>query len=336
MERYIGTLVRWLLLPVGLFILGMALYFLMRLFRWDRHQATGIALISPWLYGFIGFTAIPIFYSLYLSFTDFSLFGKAKWVGLGNYIKLFTRDIDFWPSIRITLLYAVLTLPVGVFGSILVALLINRDVRGIKIFRTIFYLTAILPDSAVAIIWRQLFSGENGLINFFLSIFGVDKIDWFGNPKYVLPAFVIISVWGIFGTNTIIFLAALKDVPKSLYESAELDGTGGFSKFVHITIPQISSVILVQVVMSLIGSMQMFTVAQFLRPTTQAGLFMNQLVYTRGFTQLHMGEASAIAWILFVIILILTLLVFKTSPAWVHYETEIKRVKKVKKKLASG
>lgn len=317
-------------MPAGLFILGLGLYYLMRVMRWEKQQATGLALISPWLFGFIGFTAIPIFYSLYLSFTDFSLFGKETWVGLGNYIKLFTNDIEFWPSIRITLLYAILTLPVGVFGSILVALLINREIKGIRVFRTILYLTAILPDTAIAIIWRQLFNGESGLINFFLSLFGVNKIDWFGDPKYVLPAFVIISVWGIFGTNTIIFLAALKDVSKNLYEAAEIDGAGGFKRFIHITIPQISSVILVQVVMSLIGSMQMFTVAQFLRPTTQAGLFMNQLVYTRGFTQLHMGEASAIAWVLFVIILVLTLLVFRTSPAWVHYETEVKGIKKVR------
>lgn len=330
MERYLPTLGRWLLTPVCLFILGIGLYWLMRALRWDKHQATGLALISPWLFGFIGFTAIPIVYSLYLSFTDYNLFDKEKWVGIGNYINLFTNDIEFWPSVRITLLYAILTLPVGVFGSLLVALLINREIKGIRVFRTILYLSAILPDTAVAIIWRQLFNGETGLINFFMSLFGVGKIDWFGNPKYVLPAFVIISVWGIFGTNTIIFLAALKDVPKTFYEAAEIDGAGGFKKLAHITIPQISSVILVQVVMSLIGSMQMFTVAQFLRPTTQAGLFMNQLVYTRGFTQMHMGEASAIAWVLFVIILVLTLLIFKTSPAWVHYENEVQKVKKLK------
>lgn len=330
MERYLPTLGRWLLAPVCLFVLALGLYFLMRLLRWDKNQATGLALISPWLFGFIGFTAIPIFYSLYLSFTNFNLFGKEKWVGLGNYIKLFTNDIEFWPSVRITLSYAIFTLPVGVFGSILVAMLINREIKGIRVFRTILYLSAILPDTAVAVIWRQLFNGETGLINYFLSLFGINKIDWFGNPKYVLPAFVIISVWGIFGTNTVIFLAALKDVSKTLYEAAEIDGAGGFKKFIHITLPQISSVILVQVVMSLIGSMQMFTVAQFMRPTTQAGLFMNQLVYTRGFTQLHMGEASAIAWVLFVIILVLTLMVFRTSPAWVHYETEVKSVRKVK------
>ena len=321
MERYLASFVRWLLTPVCLFALGLGLYYLMRFMRWKKQQATGLALISPWLFGFLGFTAIPIF----LSFTDFSLFGKENWVGLGNYIKLFTNDVEFWPSIRITLSYAIFTLPIGVFGSLLVALLINREIKGIRIFRTILYLTAILPDTAVAIIWRQLFNGESGLINFFISLFGINKIDWFGNPQFVLPAFVIISVWGIFGTNTIIFLAVLKDVPKNLYEAAEIDGAAAFKKLIHVTIPQISSVILVQVVMSLIGSLQMFTVAQFLRPTTQAGLFMNQLVYSRGFTQLHMGEASAIAWILFVIILVLTLLVFKSSPAWVHYETEVKK-----------
>ena len=155
MERYLPTLGRWLLAPVCLFVLALGLYFLMRLLRWDKNQATGLALISPWLFGFIGFTAIPIFYSLYLSFTDFNLFGKEKWVGLGNYIKLFTNDIEFWPSVRITLSYAIFTLPVGVFGSILVAMLINREIKGIRVFRTILYLSAILPDTAVAVIWRQ-------------------------------------------------------------------------------------------------------------------------------------------------------------------------------------
>lgn len=241
---------------------------------------------------------------------------------------MFTKDVEFWPSVRITLLYAIITLPIGVFGSLLVAMLLNRKIRGIGVFRTIYYLPAVLPDVAVALIWRWLFNSESGLLNYiinpFLKLFHIGKPDWFGNPKFVLPAFVIMSVWGIFGTNTVVFLAGLRGVPRSLYEAADIEGANIFQKLWHITIPQISPVILLQVIMGIIGALQIFTVAMFVRPTTGAGKFMNQLVYERGFTQMHMGEASAIAWVLFIIILAFTLLVFKSSPAWVHYESEVK------------
>jgi multiple sugar transport system permease protein len=324
---YLSTLSRWIILPFALVGLAMLLYFITRRLGWHKLESTGFALVSPWVIGFVCFTAIPIVWSFYLSFTNYSLFGTHEFIGFGNYIKLFTNDIEFPKSIKITILYAFLSLPIGVLGSLLVAIVLNREIKGIKTFRTIFYLTSILPEAAVALIWRQLFNGESGLINYILSPFGVGKIDWFGDPKYVLAGFVIISVWGIFGTNTIIFLAALKGVPKSLYEAASIDGARALRKFWSITVPQISSVILLQIVMGLINALQIFTVAQFLRPTSQAGKFMNQLVYERGFAQLNMGEASAIAWILCIIILLLTLLVFKSSPAWVHYETEAKKVR---------
>lgn len=330
MERFTPTLVRWLIMPFILTLIAIGIYYILRkLFKWKQRQATGFALISPWIIGFIIFTAFPILYSLYLSFTEYSLFGKPKWVGLGNYINLFTKDIEFWPSIRLTLSYALFTLPIGVIGSLLVALLLNRKIKGIGIFRTIYYLPAVLPEVAVALLWRWLFNSESGLLNYIvrpiLSIFNLGKPNWFGDPKFVLPAFVIMSIWGIFGTNTVVFLAGLQGVPKNLYEVADLDGASTFKKFWYITIPQISPVILLQVIMGMIGALQIFTVAMFVRPTTAAGKFMNQLVYERGFTQLHMGEASAIAWVLFIIILILTLLVFRSTPAWVHYEADVRR-----------
>ncbi|WP_026487093.1 carbohydrate ABC transporter permease [Caldanaerobius polysaccharolyticus] len=329
MEGFAGTFERWLITPIILLLIGVAIYALLRRLGWKQREAIGFALISPWVVGFLIFTAFPLIYSFYLSFTDYRLFGTPKWVGLGNYIFLFTKDIEFWPSVRITLLYAFLTLPIGVIGSLLVAMLLNRKIKGIGVFRTIYYLPAVLPDVAVALLWRWLFNSESGLINYiakpFLLLFGVQKPNWFGDPKFVLPAFIIMSIWGIFGTNTVVFLAALQEVPRSLYEVADLDGASPFKKFWNVTVPMISPVILLQIVMGMIGALQIFTVAMFVRPTTAAGKFMNQLVYERGFTQLHMGEASAIAWVLFTIILVLTLLVFKTTPAWVHYEGEIKR-----------
>jgi len=330
LEHYWGTLIRWLLLPLALLIIGSLLYFVAtRLLGWGKKQAIGLALVSPWIVGFLVFTLYPLLNSLYLSFTQSTIFGASRWTGIDNYVKLFTNDIEFWPSIRITLLYALLSLPLGVIGALLVAMLLNNKLRGIGTFRTIYFLPAVMPEVAVALIWRWMFNSETGIINYTLSpvynAFGWPRPDWFGDPSYVLGAFIIMSLWGIFGTNTVVFLAGLQGVPKSLYEAAEIDGAGSFTKFRHITVPQISPVILLQVIMGMIGALQIFTIAMFVRPTTGAGKFMNQLVYERGFTQMQMGEASAIAWVLFLIILTLTLLVFRSSPAWVHYESEAKR-----------
>ncbi|MFS0725706.1 carbohydrate ABC transporter permease [Paenibacillus sp. 1P07SE] len=329
MENYIGTLVRWGVLPVVLVGIGFLLYFIATRLGWGKRQAIGLALISPWIVGFLVFTLYPLFNSLYLSFTQSSIFGGSRWIGLDNYVKLFTTDVEFWPSIRITLLYALLSLPLGVLGALLVAMLLNNKLKGIGTFRTIYFLPAVMPEVAVALIWRWMFNSETGIINFALSpafnLFGLNSPNWFGDPNYVLPAFIIMSLWGIFGVNTVVFLAGLQGVPRSLYEAAEIDGAGAFTKFKNITVPQISPVILLQVIMGMIGALQIFTVAMFVRPTTGAGKFMNQLVYERGFTQMAMGEASAIAWVLFLIILVMTLLVFRSSPAWVHYESDVKR-----------
>jgi multiple sugar transport system permease protein len=328
MESYLITFIRWLIVPIILFIIAWGLYYLFTKFGWKKKQAMGLALVSPWIVGFLVFTAYPLINSLYLSFTESSLFGQSEWIGLDNYIYLFTKDIEFWPSIRITLLYALLSLPIGVIGALLVAMLLNNKIKGIGMYRTLFFLPAVLPEVAVALLWRWMFNSESGIINFALSpvfqLFGMSKPNWFGDPNFVLPAFIIMSVWGIFGMNTVVFLAGLQGVPRSLYEAAEIDGANAFAKFRRITVPQISPIILLQIVMGTIGALQIFTIAMFVRPTTSAGKFMNQLVYERGFSQLHMGEASAIAWVLFIIILFLTLLVFRSSPAWVHYESGVK------------
>jgi multiple sugar transport system permease protein len=328
-ENHLATLFRWLLVPVALAVIAFLIYHLFRWFGWKKKQAMGLALVSPWIVGFLIFTLYPLGDSLYLSFTKSSIFGKTEWVGLDNYIKLFTLDIEFWPSVRITLLYALFSLPIGVIGALLIAMLLNNQIKGIGTFRTIYFLPAVLPEVAVALLWRWMFNSESGILNYILSpffkLFGMGKPNWFGDPDFILPAFIIMSVWGIFGTNTVVFLAGLQGVPRSLYEAAEIDGASGFRKFLHITVPQISPVILLQIVMGMIGALQIFTIAMFVRPSTAAGKFMNQLVYERGFTQMHMGEASAIAWVLFLIILVLTLLVFRSSPAWVHYESDMKR-----------
>mgnify|MGYP002344130393 CR=1 FL=1 len=326
---YLGTLIRYILTFAMMVGLSLCVYGVLRLFHVRQAYATGYALISPWLAGLLIFTAGPIFTSLGLSFTSYDLFTQPKWVGLDNYRWLFSDTLSFWPSVRLTLFYAFLSVPIGVIGSLLVALLLSMDIRGIGTYRTIYYMPAILPEVSVALLWRWLFNSEAGLLNMvlrpFLSVMGIRNPDWFGEPKFVLPAFVIMSVWGVFGTNMVVFLAAIRNVPKVLYEAAEIDGAGGFSKFWNITLPQISPVILLQVIMGIIGALQIFAVAMFARPTSAAGRFMNQLIYERGFLQLKMGEASAIAWVLFLIILGLTLLVFRSSTAWVYYEAEVQK-----------
>ena len=326
MERFAGTFGRWLMTPIILVLIAIGLYYFLRHIGWKHRQAMGFSLISPWVIGFLIFTAFPLVYSLFLSFTDYNLFNKPNWVGLSNYKWLFTKDIEFWKSVKLTLSYAAITLPIGVIGSLLVAMLLNKKIKGVGIFRTIYYLPAVLPEVAVALLWRLFFNSESGLLNYMLQpilkLFNLGKPDWFGDARFVLPAFAIMSIWGIFGTNTVVFLAALQGVPRSLYEVADLDGASAFKKFWNITVPQISPIILLQIIMGMIGALQVFTVAMFVRPTSAAGKFLNQLIYERGFTQLHMGEASAIAWVLFIIILALSLLVFKTTPAWVYYESE--------------
>ncbi|HHY32514.1 MAG TPA: sugar ABC transporter permease [Firmicutes bacterium] len=310
-------------------LLCLGVYGALRLARAREETAAGYALITPWLAGFLVFTAGPILASLGLSFTSYDLFNPPKWVGLENYRWLFSDILDFWPSVKLTLAYAFLSVPVGVAGSLLVALLLSADIRGIGIFRTIYYLPAVLPEVSVALLWRWIFNSEAGLLNAVLGpifrLIGLQNPDWFGDPRFVLPAFVIMSVWGVFGINMVVFLAAIKNVPRVFYEAAEIDGAGSFAKFWNVTFPQISPVVLLQIIMGIIGALQIFTVAMFARPTSAAGRFMNQLVYERGFLQLRMGEASAIAWVLFVIILALTLLVFRSSTAWVYYEAEVRK-----------
>ncbi len=323
--EYLPTLLRYVLVAAAIVAVMLLLYRLLLRLRVPVEAATGITLITPWLLGFLIWTAFPIVASLYLSFTEYRILRPPQWVGLDNYINIFTRDIDFWPAIRITLLYAFLSVPLGVAGSLLVAMLLSVDIRGLGIYRTIYYLPSILPAVATALLWRWLFNPDAGLINSalrpFLRLFDLPPPNWFGDERFVLPAFIIISLWGIAGANMVIFLGALKNVPRHLLEAAEIDGANGVRRFWHITLPMITSVIFLQVVMGIIGALQIFTVAAFIRYTPAAGKFMNVLIYQAGFQQFRMGYASALAWVLFAVILALTLLIFRTSDAWVYYES---------------
>ncbi|MCS7221848.1 MAG: sugar ABC transporter permease [Anaerolineae bacterium] len=324
MQDYLPTFIRFLAVASGIGLTMAAVYTGLRALGVRGEAATGYALIMPWVLGFLIWTAFPIFASLYLSFTNYNVIQPPTWIGLQNYVRIFTKDIDFWPAIRITILYAFFSVPLGIAGSLLVAILLSTNIRGLGVYRTIYYLPSILPAVATALLWRWLFNPDAGLLNNLLrpifGLFDLSPPNWFGNPRYVLPAFIIISLWGIAGSNMVIFLAALKNVPRHLYEAAEIDGANAWARFWSVTLPMITPVIFLQLVMGIIGALQIFTVAAFIRATPAAGKFMNILIYQAGFQQFRMGYASALAWILFALILALTLLVFRSSEAWVYYE----------------
>ena len=233
-ETYFPTLIRWSAVGAGVILLMIGLYYLLRFFKVKHEIANGYALILPWILGLLIWNLYPFARSLYLSFTQYNMFQPPEWIGLDNYVRMFTKDPYFWPSFRLTLFYAALNVPLGLIGSILVALLLNRPIKGIGIWRTIYYLPAVLPAAAVALLWRWMFSPTSGLINFTLQpvykLLNIEPLAWFTDPDLLMPAFVIMGMWGVFGANTVILLAGLKNIPKELYEVADLDGASGWSK----------------------------------------------------------------------------------------------------------
>jgi multiple sugar transport system permease protein len=322
-ESYWPTLLRWSL--IGAVIIGIVVGTNKGLQALGVRPefARGYALISPWILGFLIWNLYPFIYSFYLSFTEYNIFQPPEWIGLQNYRKMFTEDADFWRSLRLTLLYAALNVPLGMAGALGVALLLNRDVKAIGAWRTIYYLPAVLPAAAVALLWRWMFS-STGLLNFFLGpfyrLFDVEPLQWFTTPDLVLPAFVIMGMWGVFGANAVILLAGLKNIPKHLYEAADIDGAGTLQKFWSVTIPMLSATLFYTLITGVIGSLQIFTQAFFVNIPTRAGTFMSVLIYREAFQFRNMGYASALAWFLLLIILALTIVIFRSSAAWVYYE----------------
>jgi len=329
LASYTYTLSHYMLVGAGLGLAMLAVYGLLRLLGVKGEAATGLALILPWFLGFLIWTLGPILASLYFSFTDYDVLQAPQWVGLANYKAMFTADPDFWPSMRITFLYGLLSVPLGLAGALGTALLLAQDIKGIGIWRTIYYLPAVLPAAATAVLWRWMFSPSAGLINTLLSpmlnLFGLPRPAWFTDVRLVLPSFVIMSLWGIFGANTVILLAGIKNIPRHLYEAAEIDGAGPWAQFLHVTLPMLSPTLFYTLVMGIIGAMQVFTQPMFIDAPRQAGIFINVYIYQQAFSRFRMGYASALGWWLLVVILLLTLLVFRSSAAWVYYEGERRR-----------
>jgi multiple sugar transport system permease protein len=323
-STYLPTFIRWLLVGVAIFGASWVLNTLLQRAGVRQEAARGLAFILPWLLGFIIWQAFPFVYSFLLSFTEYNTFQPPTFVGLENYRVMFTDDPEFWPALSLTLRYAFYSVPLGVIGALCVALLLNQGVRGLGMWRTIYYLPAILPAAATALLWSWMLS-PTGIINQFLApvyrLLGVPPLEWFTDPDLVLPSYVIMSLWGIFGANAVIMLASLKNVPQDLYEVASIDGAGSIRKFLNITIPMISPALFYAVITGIIGALQIFTQAFFIQTPTSAGQFINVLIYQNAFGFLKYGYASAMAWILFLIILVLTAFVIRSSNAWVYYES---------------
>jgi len=278
---------------------------------------------SPWWLGLILFVIGPMVASIVISFTKWDIITPPKWVGFQNYVHMFKEDPLFWKSLRVTAVYTFVLVPVQLTLSMLVSILLNQKVRMLGLFRTIFYLPTVLPIVASSLLWLWILSPE-GILNFFVGLLGIPPQNWLTSERLALPSIMLMSLWGSFGTSMIIFLAGLQGIPHSLYEAAEIDGSGAWGKFRHITLPMLSPVIFFNFVMGTIGTFQVFTQGYLLtdgRPNN-ATLFYVLYLYRNGFEYLRMGYASALAWVLFVIILAVTLLIIRSSTMWVYYEAQ--------------
>jgi multiple sugar transport system permease protein len=285
-----------------------------------RDLRNGLLFTSPWLVGLVIFTIYPIIASMYFSFTDYSVLKAPRWVGLANYVELFTGDKLFPTSLVNTLYYAAFALPLGLIGSVLLALMLNKKLTGMSIYRTIFYLPNVVPTVAMSVLWIWLFNPNYGMLNNILTGLGLRGVPWLTSPEWSKPSLILMSVWGL-GGSMVIYLAGLQDIPAHLYEAADLDGANSLQKTLHVTLPMLTPTIFFNLVMGLIGVFSYFTQAFVM---TNGGpldstLFYMLYLYRNAFMYFKMGYASAQAWVLFVIVVSLTLVVFKSSGGWVYY-----------------
>jgi ABC-type sugar transport system permease subunit len=293
-----------------------------------RETIAAYLFISPWIIGFVVFLIIPIVMSLYASFTRWTLIGPPPlWVGFENFERIFTRDRYFWPSLRITAEFILLTLPASLVLGLSLALLLNQKLRGIRLFRTIFYVPAVVSGVAVAILWLNLLNSDVGAINQVLRALGIaDPPNWLQSSQWVRPAVAIMSLWGV-GGSAVIYLAGLQNIPVHLYEAAEIDGASPWQSFWKITLPLISPTLFFMLITGLIASFQVFTPAiilgngtgGFFSPSSELRFFLVH-IYTVAFREGKLGMASALAWIFIILSGIVTFVVFFFSEKWVYYE----------------
>ncbi|MBX3062717.1 MAG: sugar ABC transporter permease [Anaerolineae bacterium] len=300
-----------------------------------REALVGWLFASPWIIGFLLFTAGPMLFSLYASFTKYNIIRTPEWIGLKNFQQIFTSDPFFWKSLENTFWMVGFKVPIVIIVSLMLAMLLNLPLPGERIFRTIIYLPNVLSGVAAVFLWQWILA-PNGLFNAGLSTIGIRGPSWFTDPGWTKPGLVVMGMWWIGGT-VIIFLAGLKAIPLSLYEAAEIDGASGWKKIRHITLPMLSPTIFFQIITTIIGTFQVFSTAYIIATSSggdvalggpgQSLMFYVLYMYNRAFGKVgvggfQMGYASALAWILFLIILVITLIQLKLSERWVYYEAE--------------
>jgi multiple sugar transport system permease protein len=295
-----------------------------RLSRRTREGVAAYGFLTPWLVGLFGLTLGPMAYSLYLSFTRYNLLTPPQWRGLTNY-RAMLDDPRFLHSVGVTLRYAVIAVPSILVVSLLVAMVLNQGMRFLAFYRAAFYLPSLVGASvAVSLLWRQMFGGD-GTINAALRAIGISGRTWIGDPSTALYTLILLSVW-TFGSPMIIFLAGLRQVPKDLYEAAAMDGAGRIRRFVSVTLPMLSPLIFFNVLLTTVNALQAFTPAYVVSSGTggpaDSTLFYTLYLYQRGFTNLDMGYASAMAWLLVVVLAVFTAVMFASARFWVHYGDE--------------
>ena len=283
-----------------------------------RREKAGFFFILPWLIGLIVFTAFPMIAAVYISMTDWDIVGNASFIGLGNYKMLFSSD-EFIRSLWVTVRYAVIAVPLIIATSLTMAVLVSKNRKGSSVFRVIYYMPAIVSGVAVAIVFKWILDPSYGLLNGLLSLWGIQGPDWLYDPDWVLPSYLSMAVWGA-GGSLLTYLAALKDIPEDLYGAAMIDGANAFQKVRYITVPLMTPIIFYNLVLGIIGAFRKFTDAYVLGGAGKEGNFYMVYLYEEAFGHYRMGYATALAWVLFVIILGLTFIVNWTKKYWVYSE----------------
>ena len=290
----------------------------------NRQYFWGYLFVSPWVIGFLALGLYPIIMSLYYSLCQYDVLRVPKFIGLDNYRELLFGDEYFWKSIWNTFFYLFFRTPLVIVGSLLLAVLVNNSIRGIKYFRTLYFMPSIISGVILSVLWMWLLNPEYGLINAALNFFGIQGPLWLIDPGWSKPAIILMSIWSIGGGRMLVFLAALQGVPKQLYEAVEIDGGGWWQKFKNVTVPHVSPIIFLWTIIEIVFGLQVFVEAYVM---TKGGplnstLFYNLYLYNKAFDDFEMGYSSAMAWILFVIAVAVTYLQFRISKKWVHYSSD--------------
>lgn len=314
-------------------LLYLVLYFLLKAKKIKKSTFDFYLFISPWLIGFVVLVLWPILYSFQLSFTKWDIVNDPEFIGLANYREAFFEDPSFYKSLLVTFEYTFISVPLQMILAFGIAMLMNQKIKGISIFRTIFYLPSLVSGVALSVLWIWILHPNFGLLNHLLAVVGIQGPNWLGSETWALPSLIMMSLWTI-GGGMVIYLAGLQDIPISLYESAEIDGAKAWHKFRYITLPMMTPIIFFNLITSIIGSFQTFTQGYVMTEggPNDATLFYVLKLYYHAFSWFEMGYASALAWILFVIILVFTLIIFRSSALWVFYENEVSRTNRSNKK----